>query len=111
MKCLPLLMLAALFAFSGAASAHTRDCPQRGRCLIAPAPPAPPAPPAVPAPPPMPPPPPEIIVPKAAHDACAGKAIGSKITFSPGKGETMTGSCEKDSKGMYFDLQQYHSAQ
>jgi hypothetical protein len=111
MKLASLLMFAALLATAGAGHAAARnDCPERGPCVIAPVPPVPPVPPAPPAPPmpPMPPaPPPMPVVPEAAHAACAGKSVGSAVTYQPRRGETMSGTCEKDGKGMYFDLQSY----
>jgi hypothetical protein len=60
-------------------------------------------------PPPPPPPPPVPEVPNAAHDACNSKAVGAKLTYRMRKGVTMSGTCQKDSKGMYFDVQQYRS--
>jgi hypothetical protein len=123
MKPVALILLVTLLGAAGAPEAAPRgNCPERGRCATAPTPPAPPQPPQVPdvpdvpdvpnAPmppmPPMPPAPPALpAVPDAAHDACAGKAIGSKMTYQVRRGETMRGSCEKDDKGMYFELHEY----
>jgi hypothetical protein len=137
MKLAPVLMFATLLATAGAVHAAGRvDCPERGRCAFAP--PVPPVPPVAPAPPmpPMPPlaempavpevpsmaalpplpplpapplPPPMPKVPKAAHASCAGKPVGSEAMYSPRRGVTMTGTCERDSKGMYFDMRTYSS--
>lgn len=146
MKTLSLILFATLLTGAGASQAGERgNCPERGRCRVAPVAPVPPVPP-VPAvapmapiapmppieaiaprapiaplpplaalapPPPMPPAPPPPpaapTVPNAAHDACAGKAVGSKMTHRPRRGESMRGTCEKDSQGMYFDVQEYRS--
>ena len=116
MKCIPILIVAALLGIAGAGIAAESPCPSRGPCFVAPPPPPPPAPPPppplaelpplpdIPAPPPLP------VVPDSAHKACSGKAVGAVFSFSPGKGETMSGTCEMDSKGMYFSLQSYRSA-
>lgn len=56
-----------------------------------------------PAPPPLP------VVPDSAHAACVGKAVGAELALSPRKGESMRGTCQKDAKGMYFELHSYHS--
>jgi hypothetical protein len=107
MKTVLALMFAALFAAAGAGhAAESDDCPDRGPCVVPPVPPMPPEPPMPPLPPP---PPPMPTVPEAAHAACAGKAAGTAMTYQPRRGETMSGTCEKDSKGMYFDLQSYHA--
>ncbi|MEH6435859.1 hypothetical protein V7778_12400, partial [Massilia sp. DD77] len=55
--------------------------------------------------PPSPPPPPEV--PDAAHAACADKASGSRLTWSPAAGETMTGICERRAGRMQFRLREY----
>ena len=82
-----------------------------------PPPPAPPAPPAPPTPPGMPPmpappappaPPPLPEIPAEAHAACAGKANGSKLTFTPGPGDTMQGLCKRVDGRMVFQLRSYH---
>lgn len=149
MKTLSLILFATLLTGAGASQAGERgNCPERGRCRVAPVAPVPPVPPlpalapiapiapmpptdaiapmaplapmapmaplAAMAPlPPMPPAPPAPpaapTVPNTAHDACIGKAIGAKMTYHPRKGETMRGTCQKDSKGMYFDVQEYRS--
>ena len=70
-------------------------------------PPQAPLPPAPPPAPPAPPPLPEI--PAAAHAACAGKANGSKLSFTPGPGETMSGLCERVDGRMVFQLRSYRS--
>lgn len=129
-----MLIAAALLATSGLAMAAGHDCPERGSCshyapppvppvppvpplpsmaaipaipalpAMAPLPPMPPMPPAPPAPPPMP------AVPDSAHAACEGKSSGTRLTFSPSRGEMMRGVCRKDSKGMYFELRSYRVA-
>jgi hypothetical protein len=137
MKTLPLILFATLLSTAGASQAAERgNCPERGRCRVAPVAPVPPVPPLAPlapmapipptdaitpeAPmppmppiaamaPPPPPAPPALKVPNAAHDACNGKAIGARMTYSPRKGDTMRGTCQKDSQGMYFDVQEYRS--
>jgi hypothetical protein len=103
-----------------------------------PAPPTPPAPPALPAPPappagsldvpevappampampampalaaiPAPPPPPKLPdVPAGAHAACAGKEIGTEVTFTIKPGEYMRGICEREDGKMVFQLRLYH---
>ncbi len=131
MKLVTMMMCIALCATAGASQAAQRGDPQaRARGLLAP--PAPPAPPGMPVPPtpplapeapvpPVPPvpaiappappaPPPLPAIPDAAHAACAGKAIGSQMSFHPRRGTSMRGTCEKDAKGMYFELQEYRSA-
>ena len=122
MKLVTLMLFATLFCAAGASTAaDSDDVPARGRGMLAPpapppVPPVPPVPPTAPeAPvPPVPPappaPPPMPVVPDAAHDACAGKAVGSKMSYHPRRGETMRGTCEKDEKGMYFELNEYHSS-
>ncbi len=107
MKYVTILIFATLFPAASAVYAGDVQCPSRGPCIASPVVPAPPVPPAPRAPPP---PPPMPAVPKEAHQACAGKAAGAPITFIPRKGEFMAGTCEVDSKGMYFSLQSYHSA-
>ena len=72
-------------------------------------PPAPPASPVAPPAPPAPPPLPEI--PAEAHTACAGKASGSQLSFTPGPGETMNGLCERVDGRMVFQLRSYRSTQ
>lgn len=109
----PVLMLtfATLFAIAGTAQAQEPqrgECPERGRCVMPPIPPIPPMPPIPPVPPTPPAPPPAPVIPQAAHDACAGKAIDSALTFRPKRGIVMTGTCQKDSKGMYFDMNTLH---
>ncbi len=116
MKCMSILMFAFLCGAAGTGHATEREqrgeCPERGRCVVPPLPPAPPIPPTPPMPPtppvpPMPPPPP--VVPESAHQACVGKAIGSAMTIRPERGVVMTGTCEKDSKGMYFEVEKIRS--
>ncbi|MES2316592.1 MAG: hypothetical protein V4631_03785 [Pseudomonadota bacterium] len=130
MKLAPLIICAALFAAAGASHATERG---RGRVAppvppvpplpamaelppiaplaplapMAPTPPMPPMPPM--APPPAPPEPPAMpVVPEAAHKACMGKAVGTKATYHLRRGATMRGTCEKDSKGMYFEMSDYN---
>jgi hypothetical protein len=113
MKLVSLMLFATLLGAVGATQAAERgNCPERGRCLVAPTPPVPPAPPAPPEPPmpPVPPEPPMPTIPQTAHDACAAMRIGATLSFVPHKGATMKGTCQKDSKGMYFDLNVYTSA-
>ena len=107
MKCLPIFILAALFASTGTALASEQQCPSRGPCVILATPPTPPVPPSPPAPPALPSLPPMPVVPEAAHQACVGKKAGSPMTYIPRKGEFMAGTCEVDSKGMYFSMQSY----
>jgi hypothetical protein len=75
------------------------------------APPAMPAMAAMPAPPaiPAPPPPPKLPeVPAGAHAACAGKAVGSEVTYTIRQGEYMRGVCEREDGKMVFQLRLYH---
>jgi len=58
--------------------------------------------PAMPAPPAPPPPPPDA--PAEAHAACAAKSPGTKLTYSGQRGTTFTGTCERDNRGMYFEI-------
>lgn len=124
MKLLPSLIVATLCAMSVTlpASAHERHCKCGDAMAAPPAPPAPPnaphppnAPnppslpgmpdmPALPAPPAPPAPPPAPVAPAQAHAACAGKAPGTKLTFSTKRGTTMSGTCERDNRGMYFEV-------
>ncbi len=108
MKPVSIILLAALFATSAASHAVQRgNCPERGRCAVPPVPPVAPVPPAPPAPPmlPVPPaPPPMPTIPDAAHDACNGKAVGTSMTWTDKKGLRISGSCERDNKGMYLDV-------
>ncbi|MES2016393.1 MAG: hypothetical protein V4484_07840 [Pseudomonadota bacterium] len=99
-----------LLCFTLLAAAGTSQAADRHQCGYAP--PAPPAPPSLPVPPTPPEPPalpPMPTVPEGAHKACAGKAIGAKITFRVRRGATMRGTCQKDDEGMYFDLYHYTS--
>jgi hypothetical protein len=79
-----------------------------------PAMPAVPAMPAMPAMPalaaiPAPPPPPKLPeVPAGAHAACAGKAVGSEVTYTIKPGEYMRGMCEREDGKMVFELRLYH---
>jgi hypothetical protein len=78
---------------------------------LPPAPPAPPPPPALPAmpPPPAPPKPPALpAIPAQAHLACAGKSVGSALTWVIKKGETMSGICKQGKNGMRFEPRSYH---
>lgn len=111
MKLIATLTLGMLLAASVPSHAlEHSDCTassERGRCKTIPAPPAPPAPPALPIPappaPPLPPAPPQV--PDSAHAACQDKTVGTTITLTPRASVTMTGTCQKDSRGMYFDVQ------
>lgn len=116
-----MLIAAALLATSGLAMAAGHDCPERGSCSHYAPPPVPPVPPlpsmaaipaipALPAMAPLPPMPPMPAVPDSAHAACEGKSSGTRLTFSPSRGEMMRGVCRKDSKGMYFELRSYRVA-
>lgn len=111
-----ILLFAALFAVSGTGVAAGHDCPERGSCTYYGPPPVPPIPPMAPVPPmpPMPPappePPPMPAVPEAAHAACADKSVGTRMTFSPSRNETMSGVCKRDDKGMFFELRSYRHA-
>jgi hypothetical protein len=46
-------------------------------------------------------------VPTAAHAACAAKTAGTLLTYVVGKGETMTGMCEREGGKMQFLLRSY----
>ncbi len=83
-------------AAAAARPRHRRHRP-RPRRRTMPAPAAPP-----PAPPPLP------AIPAEAHAACAGKANGSKLTFTPAPGETMHGVCKRVDGRMVFQLRSYH---
>ncbi|HEU4777308.1 MAG TPA: hypothetical protein VFS95_10810 [Telluria sp.] len=121
MKLIPSMMFAALCALTVAAPATAHE--HRCKCGTAvPAPPAPPAPPnaplppsepgmpamppmaPMPAPPAPPAPPPVPDAPAEAHAACAAKTPGTKMTFSAKRGTTMSGTCERDNRGMYFEI-------
>ena len=54
------------------------------------------------------PPPPLPEIPTEAHAACASKANGSKLTFTPAPGETMQGVCKRVDGRMAFQLRSYH---
>lgn len=117
MNYVSMLVIGAMLVVSTPGQALQRgDCTastERGRCKSLPVPPTPPAPPAVmavsiplPPPPPAPPLPPEPPqVPESAHAACAAKAIGTALTLTPKKDVIMKGTCQKDSQGMYFDVE------
>ena len=123
MKLIPSMIFAALCALSvaGPANAHPHHC----KCgAIAPTPPMPPnaplppsppdAPampslPALPAPPAPPAPPPPPDAPAAAHAACASRTPGTKLTFTGKRGTTMRGTCERDNRGMYFEITSINS--
>ncbi len=92
--------------------------------IVPPTPPAPPAPPAppqppmpaipampadIPAPPAPPAPPPLPAIPAEAHAACANKASGSQLSFTPGPGERMSGLCQRVDGRMVFELRSYRS--
>lgn len=128
-----IFLVALLLAAGGSEAAVRIDCTpaKSGSCVPPPAPPAPPAPPSppvdredahapVPPVPPSPPAPPAIpappappplpAIPAAAHAACAGKADGSRLTWTPGPGETMRGLCERVDGRMVFQLRSYRKA-
>jgi hypothetical protein len=116
MKCMSILIFAVLCGAASAGHATERvqrgECPERGRCVVppvAPVPPVPPMPPTPPTPPEPPLPPPLPVVPESAHQACVGKPIGSAMTVRPERGLVMTGTCQKDSQGMYFDVENIRS--
>jgi hypothetical protein len=109
-----ILMFALLSSAAGAgvADVHVRiHCDASdGKCSPPskpPVPPVPPLPPAPPAPPAVPEPPVIPDVPEAAHAACASKSPGSSLTWTLGKGETMTGVCIRDDGRMVFSLREY----
>jgi hypothetical protein len=109
-----LLLLTLLSVITIDAPAHTVDCTgaNKKNCPAPPIPPAPPMPPTPPAPPAPPLPPPPLTMPDApaaAHAACIGKKNGSSMTFTVGKGKTMTGYCDKQAAGMVFRVEAYHS--
>lgn len=115
MKIISLLLLAMLGSAAGAATIDADHPCTKGsaECPVPPVPPAPPAPPALPdlpappappAPPPLPALPP---VPAAAHAACAGKAVGTSLTYFIGKKESMTGTCEREGDRMRFRMRSY----
>ncbi|HEY0064529.1 MAG TPA: hypothetical protein VGC21_20610 [Telluria sp.] len=108
MKLIPSLIFGALCALSIAvpAAAHERHCHCGDAAPAPPAPPAPPSPPGMPdmpAPPAPPAPPPAPEAPAAAHAACANKAPGTKMSFAIKRG-SMNGVCERDNRGMYFEV-------
>lgn len=107
MKYASLILFAAATCIGAAAYAgHDTgrgNCDRNG-CVAPPAPPAPPSPPALPAPPA---PPALPLVPEQAHAACEGKAVDTAITYRPGRNEVMTGTCQRDAHGMYFELNSY----
>lgn len=108
MKSVPAIVFAALCALTIAAPAAAHEnCNCSG--IAPPAPPAPPSPPTLPAPPAPPAPPAAPVIPSAAHAACAAKAPGFKMSFSPKPGTTMEGYCERDTRGMYFELRSMRS--
>lgn len=112
MKKIAFLLIALLCAGAASASVHY-ECRSKdgGKCPPPPEPPVPPAPPMPPIPPVPPAPPPMPVlpaIPAGAHAACAGKTPGSTLTWVIKKGETMTGSCEKEGGKMVFDLHAYH---
>ncbi len=114
MKPVSIMLFAALLAVASASQAVQRgNCSegQRGSCpelAVPPVPPVPPAPPIPPVPPVPPAPPPKPFISEKFHAMCNDKAVGAAMTLSPKKGVTMSGTCEKDSKGMYFELESYN---
>jgi hypothetical protein len=108
MRTISLLLLVMLGAAAGAAPAsdtYQYTCKSsNGKCPPPPLPPVPPMPPM----PPEPPAPPALpAIPAAAHAACTGKAAGTSLTYVIGKGETMTGTCEREGGKMLFMLRSY----
>jgi len=110
MKLPSLILIATLLSASGASlAAGYDDCTGRrcGRSApLPPMPPSPPSPPSMPAPPAPPAPPAMIDAPAAAHALCSGKAPGTEVSYK-GKNTTMTGTCERDNRGMYFEIDSY----
>ena len=107
MKIIALLLLAAFSttASAGLPETHWYSCKSStGKCPPPPVPPVPPVPPTPPMPP-APPPLPEI--PAGAHAACNGKSAGTSITYVISKSEVMTGTCERESGRMVFELESY----
>jgi hypothetical protein len=113
MKLFPSLLFAALCAASISVPASAHECRCKYDAPTPPAPPSPPSPPSepglpaippMPAPPAPPAPPPIPDAPAEAHAACAAKAVGAKMTFSTKRGTTMTGTCERDNRGMFFEI-------
>lgn len=114
MKLTRLFVAAAMTVLAASSYAGPRgNCDSR-HCPPPPAPPVPPLPPMaalspVPPMPPMPPMAPDVDVPDEAHAACAGKAVGSRITYAPSRHASMTGVCKRDDEGMYFALRSYRA--
>jgi hypothetical protein len=46
-------------------------------------------------------------VPDSAHAACATKQPGSRLSFTPPAGGTMSGVCRKQDGKMVFSLREY----
>ena len=116
MKSVSIMLFAALCAVAGASqSAESTNCHARGGCRmvppVPPIPPTPPAPPEPPAPPVPPEPPPLPAIPDEAHASCRDKAVGSSVTWTDHKGLRISGSCERDAKGMYLDATSIESRQ
>lgn len=119
MRTISILLFGVLASLTAITEAAGHECPTRGRCVLPPVPPTAPLPPIpdmpampdlphLPHPPAPPAPPPLPAIPDRAHKACEGKAVGSSMTFSFRRKHTMTGSCQKDGRGMYFELNSYH---
>lgn len=109
MKATSLVLIALLMSASAASTAKERHrCTINGvagtDCPAPPAPPAPPSPPSAPAPPAPPAPPAIMDAPTAAHAACAGKEEGSAISWTTPDKNRLAGTCERDNRGMYFEV-------
>ncbi len=99
-----ILISAASASIAGERTRCTINGVSSARCAAPPAPPAPPSPPSVPAPPAPPAPPDMIDAPAEAHAACAGKAEGSGMSWITSDKERLGGTCEKENRGMYFEV-------
>ena len=109
MKTTSIILAAVLVSATAAAVAGERvRCTINGvtssSCPAPPAPPAPPSPPSMPAPPAPPAPPNMVDAPAEAHAACAGKAEGTSMSYTTSDKERLGGTCEKDNRGMYFEV-------
>ena len=48
-----------------------------------------------------------IDAPAEAHAACADKQAGSSISWTTANKYRLTGTCERDNRGMYFEVDSY----
>ena len=132
----PAAILIAILALSAATSVAATEKKKTYRCTgtaeqcrympvppVPPTPPTPPTPPAppsfamdapdalamasFPAPPALPDPPEPPGVPAAAHAACDGRSPGTRITYTPSKNETLTGTCRRTPEGMRLELRSW----